>query len=71
MGCHCNSFSALHGVFPLQGGVFVCRRNQLWAIALIGFGLGLLAAGFFESVFFCGSLGIVFMVIGIVVFQKK
>ena len=34
-------------------------------------GLGLLAAGFFESVFFCGSLGIVFMVIGVVVFQKK
>lgn len=49
----------------------MCRRNQLLGVALMAFGLGLLAAGFFESVFFCGCLGLGVMVVGVVILQKK
>ena len=49
----------------------MCRRNQLCGVALMAFGVGLLSAGFFESVFFCGCLGIGFVVLGVVVTQKK
>ena len=49
----------------------MCRRNQLLGIALIAFGLGLLVAGFFESVFFCGCIGVGIIVAGVVVAQKK
>jgi hypothetical protein len=38
---------------------------------MIGFGLGLLAASFFESVFFCGCLGFAVVVVGVLVVQKK
>jgi hypothetical protein len=49
----------------------MCRKNQLCGVGMICFGLGLLAAGFFESVFFCGCLGIGFLVGGFLMFQKK
>lgn len=47
------------------------RRNKLCGVGLICFGLGMLAAGFFESAFFCGCLGIGFLVCGFVLLQKK
>lgn len=49
----------------------MCRRNQLLGVGIIGFGLGLLAAGLFESVFFCGLVGVSVIVVGVVVFQKN
>lgn len=49
----------------------MCRRNQLLGIGLFGFGLGLLAAGLFESVFFCGCVGVGFLLVGVIVIQKK
>lgn len=49
----------------------MCRRNQLLGVALAAFGLGLLVAGFFESAFFCGCVGIGSIVVGIVFLQKK
>lgn len=49
----------------------MCRRNQLCGVALMAFGLGILAAAFFESVFFCGCLGFGGIVVGVVVLQKK
>lgn len=49
----------------------MCRRNQMLGIGLIGFGLGLLAASLFESVFFCGFVGVSICVVGIVVVQRK
>lgn len=37
----------------------------------MAFGLGLLVAGLFESVFFCGCIGVGLILGGIVVVQKK
>ena len=49
----------------------MCRRNQIFGVAMAGFGLGLLVAGFFDSVFFCGCLGFGIAVVGILVVLKK
>ncbi len=49
----------------------MCRKNQLLGIALAAFGLGLLAAVFFESMLFCGCLGLGCVVVGLCVLQKK
>ncbi len=49
----------------------MCRKNQLLGIALAAFGLGLLTAVFFESMLFCGCLGMGCVVTGIIVLQKK
>lgn len=49
----------------------MCRRNQLLGAFLVGVGLGLLAANLFESVFFCGFIGVGLLVVGVVVVQKK
>lgn len=49
----------------------MCRRNQLFGMALAGFGLGLLVAGLFESGFFCGCVGIAAICAGLVILKKK
>lgn len=49
----------------------MCRRNQLLGVAMMGFGLGLLAARLFESGFFCGFVGTALLVLGVLVVQKK
>ena len=49
----------------------MCRRKQMFGVALLGFGVGLLVASFFESGFFCGCLGLMIMVAGVVCLQKK
>ena len=49
----------------------MCRKNQLCGMALLGFGLGLLRASFFESALVCGCLGLIGMAVGIVILQKK
>ena len=49
----------------------MCRRKQLCAVALLAFGVGMLVAGIFESAFFCGCVGFLAIVAGVVVWQKK
>lgn len=49
----------------------MCRRNLLLGIFLAGFGLGLLAACFFESGFFCGCFGLVLIGTGLFVINRK
>lgn len=49
----------------------MCRKNQLLAVALAGFGLGLLLAGLFESGFFRGLVGIGLILAGVLLLQKK
>ena len=49
----------------------MCRKNQLCAVALLAFGLGMLVAGVFESAFFCGCVGILAIAAGVVLWQKK
>lgn len=49
----------------------MCRRNKLLGVGLMGFGAGLLAAGLFESVFFCGFVGVAVLIVGVMVVQKK
>ena len=49
----------------------MCRRNQLIGMVLLGFGAGLLVASFFESLFFCGCLGLITMTGGVIVIRKK
>jgi hypothetical protein len=49
----------------------MCRRNQLIGIFALGFGLGMLFAGLFESGFFCGCVGVGLMAGGLLILQKK
>lgn len=49
----------------------MCRRNQLFGVALAAFGLGLLLASCLESGFLCGCFGVIAMVLGILMLQKK
>ena len=49
----------------------MCRRKQMFGVALLGFGVGLLVASLFDSGFFCGCLGLMIMVAGVVCWQKK
>lgn len=49
----------------------MCRRNQLLGMGILGFGLGLLAACFFESGFFCGCMGVAAICFGLVMLKKK
>ncbi len=49
----------------------MCRRNQLWGVALMAFGIGLLMASLFESTFFSGCVGAVAIAVGVGVLQKK
>jgi hypothetical protein len=49
----------------------MCRRNQLFGIFALGFGLGMLFAGLFESGFFCGCVGVGLMAGGLLILQKK
>ncbi len=49
----------------------MCRRNQLLGVALGGVGIGMLLACFFESGFFCCCFGIMLVMAGLFVLQKK
>lgn len=49
----------------------MCRRNQLLGVGAMGVGLGMLAACLFESLFFCGFVGVGILIVGVVVVQKK
>lgn len=49
----------------------MCRKFQIVGAILLGFGLGLLAAGFFESEFFCGFVGVAVVAAGVCLMQKK
>lgn len=47
------------------------RKNQLLGCMMAAFGVGMLAACFFESGFFCGCLGLGLVVAGVVFCRKK
>ncbi len=49
----------------------MCRRNQILGVALGAFGIGLLAAGFFESGLFCGFVAVISICVGIGILQKN
>jgi len=49
----------------------MCRKNQMLGAAAAGFGLGLLIATCFESMFFCGCIGAVLLAVGCLVFLRK
>ncbi len=49
----------------------MCRRNLLLGVFAAGFGLGLIAACFFESTVFCGCVGVACIAAGILLLQKK
>ncbi len=54
-----------------RGCIVMCRRNQLLGVALTAFGVGLLAASFFESGLFCGFVAVASIVAGICICQKN
>jgi len=49
----------------------MCRRHELWAWMLICFGAGILFGCFFESGFFCCSVGIGVVILGAGMFRRK
>jgi hypothetical protein len=49
----------------------MCRKNQLFGIFAVGFGLGLLLAICFESMFFCGCLGAILLAVGCFLFLRR
>ncbi len=49
----------------------MCRKEKLLGVALAAFGIGLVTAVFFESMLFCGCLGLGCIIFGIVCLQKK
>lgn len=49
----------------------MCRRNQLAGACAACFGLGLLVATCFESLFLCGCIGVVLIGGGCFVFIRK
>ena len=49
----------------------MCRKNHMWALAVISFGLGLLIGLWIESGFVQGCIGVAFVGFGIFIFQKK
>ena len=49
----------------------MCRRNQLCGSALVAFGLGLLVGMCLESGFFCFTVGIAIMVMGLWCMKKR
>lgn len=55
----------------VQGVFFMCRRNQLAGASLASFGFGLLIATCFESLFFCGCVGVILIGGGFLVLVKK
>lgn len=49
----------------------MCRRNQLWGLAMLTFGLGLLLGCWVESGLGCICCGFGFLIGGVVLIQKK
>lgn len=48
----------------------MCRRNKLWAAALIAFGIGLLIGAQIGSGFFPGCFALGIIAAGVLFFQK-
>lgn len=49
----------------------MCRRFRILGAITLGFGAGLLAAGLFESEFFCGFVAVALLATGVFLMQKK
>ena len=49
----------------------MCRKEKIWSLLLISFGLGVLTAGFIESTLFCFILGLILSLTGILIINKR
>lgn len=49
----------------------MCRRNKMWGLILIAFGLGLLIGQCLERGFWCSAGSITILVVGISVMRQK
>ena len=49
----------------------MCRRNQMWGLILIAFGLGLLIGQCLEQGFWCSMGGLVIVGVGFSVMRQK
>ena len=49
----------------------MCRRNQLWGVALLAFGIGLLVGAKIGSGFFCICFAFGLVAFGFSVWRKK
>ena len=49
----------------------MCRRNQMWGLILIAFGLGLLIGQCLEKGFWCTAGSIVIVFVGCSVLRQK
>lgn len=49
----------------------MCRKNHMWALAAIAFGIGLLIGLWIESGFVQGCMGMGFIGFGFFLFQRK
>ena len=49
----------------------MCRRNKMWGLILVAFGLGLLIRQCLERGFWCSAGSITILVVGISVMRQK
>lgn len=49
----------------------MCRKNQLWGIAVLAFGLGLMVGCWLESEFVRNCFGFGMIAVGVLILQKK
>lgn len=54
-----------------RGCIFMCRKNHLWGLAVLAFGLGLLAGCWLESEVSQICFGLMLIAGGFLIFQKK
>lgn len=54
-----------------RGCIFMCRKNQLWGLAVLAFGTGLLIGCWLESELAQICFGLVLMAGGFMALQKK
>ena len=49
----------------------MCRRNKMWGLILVAFGLGLLIGQCLERGFWCSTGSLTILVVGISVMRQK
>ena len=49
----------------------MCRRNKMWGLILVAFGLGLLIGQCLERGFWCSAGSITILVVGISLMRQK
>jgi hypothetical protein len=61
-----NNYSSIENIpcIDCAGGVFMCRRNQVLAYVMLGFGTGLMIGHCLESWIICTCGSVVFLILG-------